>query len=206
MGNLEPIPGSIGHKARFTLDRVPIQHRAQSHTHSHTHSYTTDTLDMPVSLPCMSLDWGRKPEYPEETTAARGEHANSHTEPRWESNPRPWRCEASVLTTKPPCAPREPSQAIKSQMGHTTDSYTRMQLKVTRPQVRMKCAIWDKSVKTMLFFMSFCRQLPLMFERPSDANYLKYAEETPAANGKHANAAHTEPRWESNPRPWRPIQ
>ncbi|KAF4074037.1 hypothetical protein AMELA_G00250060 [Ameiurus melas] len=43
-----------------------------------------------ISLPCMSLDWRRKPEYPEETPAARGEHANSaHTEPWWESNPGP---------------------------------------------------------------------------------------------------------------------
>ncbi|KAK3533818.1 hypothetical protein QTP70_031074, partial [Hemibagrus guttatus] len=43
----------------------------------HTHY---DNLEMPINLPCMSLDWGRKPEYPEETPEARGEHANStHT-------------------------------------------------------------------------------------------------------------------------------
>ncbi|XP_053496898.1 venom phosphodiesterase-like [Ictalurus furcatus] len=29
-GNLEPIPGGIGHKAGYTLDRVPIHRRAQS--------------------------------------------------------------------------------------------------------------------------------------------------------------------------------
>ncbi|KAK3548669.1 hypothetical protein QTP70_016419 [Hemibagrus guttatus] len=35
---------------------------------------------MPINLPRMSLDQGRKPEYPEETPEARGEHANStHT-------------------------------------------------------------------------------------------------------------------------------
>ncbi|KAK3565929.1 hypothetical protein QTP86_021446, partial [Hemibagrus guttatus] len=35
---------------------------------------------MPINLQCMSLDWGRKPEYPEETPEAQGEHANStHT-------------------------------------------------------------------------------------------------------------------------------
>ncbi|KAF4077238.1 hypothetical protein AMELA_G00205710 [Ameiurus melas] len=87
-GNLEPIAGSIGHKAGYTLDRVPIHCRTQSHAHSHTHLYATDTLDMSIILPCMSLDWGRKPEYPEETPAARGGHANSaHTGPRWELNP-----------------------------------------------------------------------------------------------------------------------
>ncbi|KAK3561378.1 hypothetical protein QTP86_033120, partial [Hemibagrus guttatus] len=51
-----------------------------THTHSLTQSHTTDNLEMPINLPCMSLDWGRKPEYPEETPEARGEHANStHT-------------------------------------------------------------------------------------------------------------------------------
>ncbi|KAK3524677.1 hypothetical protein QTP86_000612 [Hemibagrus guttatus] len=35
---------------------------------------------MPINLSCMSLDWGRKPEYPEETLEAQGEQANStHT-------------------------------------------------------------------------------------------------------------------------------
>ncbi|XP_053488618.1 enolase 4 isoform X5 [Ictalurus furcatus] len=69
---------------------------------------------MSKTLPCMSLDWGRKPEYPEETPIARGEHANStHTEQRWESKPRPWRCEANVLTTKPPCALRAPSHNLE---------------------------------------------------------------------------------------------
>ncbi|KAK3509709.1 hypothetical protein QTP70_008448 [Hemibagrus guttatus] len=42
---------------------------------------------------------GRKPEYPEKTPEARGEHANStHTRRRRESNPQPWRCETNVLT------------------------------------------------------------------------------------------------------------
>ncbi|XP_053502224.1 fibrinogen like 1B isoform X3 [Ictalurus furcatus] len=62
MGNLEPLPGSIGHKAGYTLDRVPIHHRARSHT--------TDNLEMPISLQRMSLEWERKLEYPEETPAA----------------------------------------------------------------------------------------------------------------------------------------
>ncbi|KAK3565656.1 hypothetical protein QTP86_013912, partial [Hemibagrus guttatus] len=52
------------------------------HTHTliHSRNHTTDNLEMPINLPCMSLDWGRKPEYPEETPEARGEHGNStHT-------------------------------------------------------------------------------------------------------------------------------
>ncbi|KAK3511885.1 hypothetical protein QTP70_027481 [Hemibagrus guttatus] len=39
----------------------------------------------------------------EETPEARGEHANStHKWRMRESNPQPWRCEANMLTTKPP--------------------------------------------------------------------------------------------------------
>ncbi|KAK3546708.1 hypothetical protein QTP70_032209, partial [Hemibagrus guttatus] len=29
------------------------------HTHTLMHSHTTDNLEMPINLPCMSLDWGR---------------------------------------------------------------------------------------------------------------------------------------------------
>ncbi|KAK3551842.1 hypothetical protein QTP70_029410, partial [Hemibagrus guttatus] len=47
---------------------------------THSHSHTTDNLEIPINLQCMSLDQGRKPEYLEETPKARGEHANStHT-------------------------------------------------------------------------------------------------------------------------------
>ncbi|KAK3564662.1 hypothetical protein QTP86_024527 [Hemibagrus guttatus] len=58
----------------YTLDGV------YTHSHSLTLSHTTDNLEKPINLQCMSLDRGRKPEYPEETPEARGEHANStHT-------------------------------------------------------------------------------------------------------------------------------
>ncbi|KAK3542057.1 hypothetical protein QTP86_011358 [Hemibagrus guttatus] len=64
-GSLCLSQASLGIKAGYTLDRVP---------------HTTDNLEMPINLPYMTLDWGRKPEYPEETPEARGEHANStHT-------------------------------------------------------------------------------------------------------------------------------
>ncbi|KAF4087984.1 hypothetical protein AMELA_G00077740 [Ameiurus melas] len=35
-GNLESIPGSMGHKAGDTLDEVPVHRRVQSYMHSHT--------------------------------------------------------------------------------------------------------------------------------------------------------------------------
>ncbi|KAK3508390.1 hypothetical protein QTP70_026018, partial [Hemibagrus guttatus] len=68
---------SLGIKAGYTLDRVPTHRRAHTHTHSLTQSHTTDNVEMPINLLCMSLDQGRKPEYPEETPEARGEHTNS---------------------------------------------------------------------------------------------------------------------------------
>ncbi|XP_053489801.1 EEF1A lysine methyltransferase 2 isoform X1 [Ictalurus furcatus] len=47
-------------------------------------------LEMPISLEHISLDWGRKPEYPEEPPEAQGEHANSaRTGRRQELNPQP---------------------------------------------------------------------------------------------------------------------
>ncbi|KAK3564612.1 hypothetical protein QTP86_023757 [Hemibagrus guttatus] len=68
-------------------------------------SHTTDNLEMPINLQCMSLDWGRKPEYPEEPLRHGENMQTPHTRWRRESNPQPWRCEANVLTTKPPCPP-----------------------------------------------------------------------------------------------------
>ncbi|KAK3552950.1 hypothetical protein QTP86_029642 [Hemibagrus guttatus] len=90
-GSLCLSQASLGIKAGYTLDGVPTHRRAHTHSHSLTQSHTTDNLEMPINLQCMSLDWRRKPEYPEETPEARGEHANStHTWRRQESNPQPW--------------------------------------------------------------------------------------------------------------------
>ncbi|KAK3570378.1 hypothetical protein QTP86_019251 [Hemibagrus guttatus] len=96
-GHGEPVPisGVIGHQGRI--------HPGRSANPSQG-THTTDNLEMAINLQCMSLDRGRKPEHPEETPEARGEHENStHTWWRRESNPQPWRCDATVLTTKPPC-------------------------------------------------------------------------------------------------------
>ncbi|KAK3568936.1 hypothetical protein QTP86_020637 [Hemibagrus guttatus] len=80
-GESVPISGVIGHQGRIHPGRSanPLQ---GTHTliHAITHSHTTDNLEMPINLQRMSLDWGKKPEYPEETPEAWGEHANStHT-------------------------------------------------------------------------------------------------------------------------------
>ncbi|KAK3575537.1 hypothetical protein QTP86_029278, partial [Hemibagrus guttatus] len=72
-GHGEPVPisGVIGHQGRI--------HPGQSANPSQG-THTPDNLEMPINLLCMSLDWERKLEYPEETPEARGEHANStHT-------------------------------------------------------------------------------------------------------------------------------
>ncbi|MCJ8735904.1 hypothetical protein PDJAM_G00252720 [Pangasius djambal] len=56
---------------------------------------------MPISLQRMSLDRGRKPEYPEETPESRGEHVRkAHTGQRRDSNPQPWRSIRAGLVSR----------------------------------------------------------------------------------------------------------
>ncbi|KAK3547783.1 hypothetical protein QTP86_029933 [Hemibagrus guttatus] len=102
-GHREPVPisGVIGHQGRIHPGRS-----ANPSQGTHTHSHTTDNLEMPINLECMSLDQGRKPEYPEETPEAQGEHANSTHTAEAGIKPQPWKCEANVLTTKPPGPPK----------------------------------------------------------------------------------------------------
>ncbi|KAK3528094.1 hypothetical protein QTP86_023708 [Hemibagrus guttatus] len=56
-GSLCLSQASLGIKAGYTLHGVPTHRRA----HTHSHSLTTDNLEMPINLQCMSLDWERKP-------------------------------------------------------------------------------------------------------------------------------------------------
>ncbi|KAF4087434.1 hypothetical protein AMELA_G00095540 [Ameiurus melas] len=75
-GNLEPIPGSIGRNGGVH----PASPSQGTITYTHPFIHYGQFTNLPINLPCMSLDYGRKPEYPEETPAARGKHANSaHT-------------------------------------------------------------------------------------------------------------------------------
>ena len=57
-------------------------------------------LAWPIYLTRTSLDYGRKPEHPEETHADTGRMCKLHTDndPRPELNPGPLRYEAAVLT------------------------------------------------------------------------------------------------------------
>ncbi|KAJ8262744.1 hypothetical protein COCON_G00152010 [Conger conger] len=71
-GSLEPIPAYIGRKAGI-------------HPGQDTHTLIPmGNLDSPISLTCMSLDCGRKPECPEETHPDTGRTCKLRTE-----RPRP---------------------------------------------------------------------------------------------------------------------
>ncbi|KAK3544517.1 hypothetical protein QTP86_014096 [Hemibagrus guttatus] len=87
-----PMPLTMGHsrveEGSTSLKELGSRAQAKAPAEAPIPGITTDNLEMPINLPCMSLDWGRKPEYPEETPEARGEHANStQTWRRRESNP-----------------------------------------------------------------------------------------------------------------------
>ncbi|KAK3538005.1 hypothetical protein QTP70_027326, partial [Hemibagrus guttatus] len=97
-----PISGVIGHQGR-------IHHGWSANpsqgTHTHTHTHTTDNLEMPINLPRMFFFWtGGGNRSTQRKPPKHGENMQTpHTRQRQESNPQPWRCEANMLTTKPPC-------------------------------------------------------------------------------------------------------
>ncbi|KAK3524286.1 hypothetical protein QTP70_027014, partial [Hemibagrus guttatus] len=103
-GEPVPISGVIGHQGRIH----PGQSANPSQgTHTLIHSHNTDNLEMPINLQCMSLDWGRKLEHPEETPEARGEHANSTQTA--EAGLEPPTLEAGSKSKK---SARRPSQSV----------------------------------------------------------------------------------------------
>lgn len=85
----------------------------------------------------MSLDWGRNPE-------ERGGHANStHA---WR---RPWRSEATVLTTKSPC----PLISHQSCFGYIVLQSTAKKQKILQDASRVP--IWTKNPQNWLNTMNF---------------------------------------------------
>ncbi|KAK3521520.1 hypothetical protein QTP70_008601 [Hemibagrus guttatus] len=68
-GSLCLSQASLGIKAGYTLDGVP--------THRRAHTHTTDNLEMPINLQCMSLDQRRKPE---ENPRGTGRTCKLHTQ------------------------------------------------------------------------------------------------------------------------------
>ncbi|KAK3539874.1 hypothetical protein QTP70_015784, partial [Hemibagrus guttatus] len=86
-GHGEPVPisGVIGHQGRIHPGQSANPSQG-THTLSFTHAitHTTDNLEMPINLPCMSLDQGRKPPRHRENMQT------PHTQRRQESNPQPW--------------------------------------------------------------------------------------------------------------------
>ncbi|KAK3529512.1 hypothetical protein QTP70_031948 [Hemibagrus guttatus] len=160
---------------------------------------------MPINLQCMSLDQGRKPEYPEETPEARGEHANStHTWRRQESNPQPWRCEANVLTTKPP-----PSGLFSSVLPLHYRTIINLKDKTKIMLTIRKVERWGIKAGYTLDGVPTHRRAhthTLIHSHTTDnlempinlpcmsldwGRKLEYPEETPEARGKHANSTHT---------------
>ncbi|KAK3531303.1 hypothetical protein QTP70_016275 [Hemibagrus guttatus] len=89
--------GIIGHQGRIHPGQSANPSQG-THTLSFTHTIIHYGQFRDANQPTMHV-FGPG----EETPEARGEHANStHTWQRQESNPQSWRCEANVLSTKPP--------------------------------------------------------------------------------------------------------
>lgn len=98
--NLEFMPGDLRHKVGYTLHRMPVYCRVQSHTHTHSNP-------IKPTMHAFGL---------EEEAEIRGgnlqEHANSiHTE-------RTRRCKANMLTTKPLC-PQHATYSVTSTIHYS---------------------------------------------------------------------------------------
>ena len=81
-GGLEPIPADIGRRRGTPwTGRQSIAGLTHRDRQPFTLTFTpTGNLESTINLTCMSLDCGRKPEYPEKTHANTGRTCKLHTE------------------------------------------------------------------------------------------------------------------------------
>ena len=56
-------PDTTGREAGYTLNRFPVNHKANTETNNHAHPHCVNS-ESPISLTCMFLDGGRKRQYP----------------------------------------------------------------------------------------------------------------------------------------------
>ena len=91
---LYPINPSVGLRGGWSLSqrssgerrgtpwtgRQSITETNETNNHTRSHSLLRTILESPISLTCMFLDGGRKPEYPERTHAYTGRTCKLHTE------------------------------------------------------------------------------------------------------------------------------
>jgi len=99
-----------GHRARGGVHPGQVASPSQDHTetnnHTRSHSLLRTILETLINLTCCFWMVGGSRSTRREATHTWGEHANStQNGPRWELNLEPSCCEATVLTTTPPCSP-----------------------------------------------------------------------------------------------------
>ena len=107
-GGLEPIPAATEQEAGYTLDTLPVYHRAtqrQTTVHVHTHSQGQFSQQFNHQLSHMHIFFmvGGIWSTWREPTCTQGKHVNSTQKgPSRDLNQKPSCCEAMVLTTTQP--------------------------------------------------------------------------------------------------------
>jgi len=106
-----------GHQARGGVHPAPVASPSQGHTetnetnnHTRSHSLLRTIYSHQLTYACFWMVGGSQSTR-REPTHTQGEHANStQKSPRWGLNLEHSHCEATVLTTTPPCSPEYKSK------------------------------------------------------------------------------------------------
>lgn len=86
-GGLKPIPAVSGHESRHIVERLPVYHRTDVQGQPYVLIFKpTGNLGSPLKVPCISLDRGREPGFPQEIYS----HINMQIS----------RCSAGVMFTR----------------------------------------------------------------------------------------------------------